>query len=125
MAMLERACKMLADQFIGCSVIDTDGHKCQVLGNKNPKSYSLQSTDVAGVHGQEEVLTSFQPQRADCSTESCLTSHESPGGLTLEGSPGGGKKRMLSLESATASLIWGEAKVRTQVEAHGMTRYAI
>ncbi|XP_040375395.1 protein PHR1-LIKE 3 isoform X3 [Rosa chinensis] len=136
MAMLERACKMLADQFIGGSVIDTDGHKYHGLGNKNPKSssldplgfYSLQSTDVAGVHGpEEEVLTSVHPQRADCSTESCLTSHESPGGLTLEGSPGGGKKRMLSLESATASLIWGEAKVRTQeinlapVEPHGIT----
>lgn len=138
--MLERACKMLADQFIGGSVIDTDGHKCHGLGNKNPKGssldslgfYSLQSTDVAGVHGlEEEVLTSVHPQRADCSTESCLTSHESPGGLTLEGSPGGGKKRMLSLESATASLIWGEAKVRTQeinlapVDPHGITRYGI
>ncbi|KAK9935811.1 hypothetical protein M0R45_012687 [Rubus argutus] len=119
MAMLERACKMLADQFIGGSVIDTDGHKCHGLGNKNPKSssldslgfYSLQSADVAGVHGlEEEVLTSVHPQRADCSTESCLTSHESPGGLTLEGSP---------------------AKVRTQeinlapVDPHGITRYGI
>ncbi|XP_050368300.1 protein PHR1-LIKE 3-like [Argentina anserina] len=139
MAMLERACKMLADQFIGGSVIDTDGHKCQGLGNKNAKSssldplgfYSLQSTDVSGVRGPEEVLTSVHPQRADCSTESCLTSHESPGGLTLEGSPAGGRKRMLSLEAATASLIWGEAEVRTQeinlaaVEAHGITRYGI
>jgi hypothetical protein len=30
-------------------------------------------------------------QGADCSTESCLTSHESPGDLNTEGSPAGGK----------------------------------
>ncbi|XP_020417261.1 protein PHR1-LIKE 2 isoform X2 [Prunus persica] len=140
MAMLERACKMLADQFIGGSVTDTDSHKCHGLGNKNTKGpsldplgfYSLQSTDVAAVHGpEEEVPTSIHTQRADCSTESCLTSHESPGGLTLEGSPGGGKKRMLSLDSAAASLIWGEAKVRTQeinvaaVNPHGIARYGM
>ncbi|TQD74868.1 hypothetical protein C1H46_039600 [Malus baccata] len=123
MAMLERACKMLADQFIGCSVTDTDSHKCHGLGNKNPKGssidmlgfYTLQSTDVVGVHGPDEELPiSIHTQRADCSTESCLTSHESPGGLTLEGSPGGGKKRMLSLDTGNGSLVWGEAKVRTQ-----------
>ncbi|XP_018507010.1 protein PHR1-LIKE 3 isoform X4 [Pyrus x bretschneideri] len=123
MAMLERACKMLADQFIGGSVTDTDSHKCHGSGNKNAKGssidmlgfYTLQSTDVVGVHGPDEELPiSIHTQRADCSTESCLTSHESPGGLTLEGSPGGGKKRMLSLDTGNGSLVWGEAKVRTQ-----------
>ncbi|KAF4368836.1 hypothetical protein CsatB_012502 [Cannabis sativa] len=138
MAMLERACKMLADQFIGGSVIDMEHQKYQGLGSKTPMShtmdplgfYSSQSAGVAGVQGREEMPNSLCPLRADCSTESCLTSHESPGGLTLEGSPGGGKKSMLSLDS-TASLIWSETKVRTQevnvtqVDPLGITNYGI
>uniref|UniRef100_A0A2N9FSG6 HTH myb-type domain-containing protein n=1 Tax=Fagus sylvatica TaxID=28930 RepID=A0A2N9FSG6_FAGSY len=140
MAMLERACKMLADQFIGGAVIDTDSQNCQGLESKAPRSssldplgfYSLHSPEVAGVHGsEEEVAPSLHAQRADCSTESCLTSHESPGGLTLEGSPGGGKRRMLSLDSNTASLIWGEAKIKSQdinvaqVNSRAITGYGI
>lgn len=138
MAMLERACKMLADQFIGGSVIDTDNQKYQGSGTKTPISsyidplgfYSSQSVEVAGVHGPEEVPNGLCPLRADCSTESCLTSHESPGGLTLEGSPGGGKKSVLSLESTT-SLIWSETKVRPQevnvarVDRHGIPGYGM
>ncbi|KAL9320692.1 hypothetical protein ACSQ67_012531 [Phaseolus vulgaris] len=101
MAMLERACKMLADQFIGATVIDTDSQKFQAIGSKTPRGtlvdplgfYSLPSAEVAGVNvPDEEIPHSLPPQRADCSTESCLTSHESSGGLTLEGSPGGGKE---------------------------------
>ncbi|KAH7526440.1 hypothetical protein JRO89_XSUnG0053600 [Xanthoceras sorbifolium] len=136
LAMLERACKMLADQFIGAAVIDMDNEKCQGLGSKMPRSYILdtlgfyssQTVEAAEGHGPEEELPPLHPQRADCSTESCLTSHESSGGLTLEGSPVGGKKRMLSLESKTASLIWGEAKIGTQevtVAPHGITGYGM
>ena len=141
MAMLEKACKMLADQFIGGAVIDTDKQKLQVLGTTTtPTSssqnllgfYSLQSGELVRLHGpEEEILPSLHPQRTDCSTESCLTSHESPAGLPLDGSPPGGKKRMLSLDSVTASLIWSEAKMRTQevnvpqVEAHGITGYGL
>ena len=129
MAMLERACKMLADQFIGGSVIDTDNHKYQGFGSKMSVSpsvdslgfYMSQSAEMAGVHGPEEVPNGLCPLRADCSTESCLTSHESPGG---------GKKSALSMDS-TASLIWSETKVRTpevnvaQVEAHGIVGYGM
>lgn len=138
MAMLERACKMLADQFIGGSVIDTESQKYQGSGTKTPLSssidplgfYSSHSMEVAGMRGPEEVPNGLCPLRADCSTESCLTSHESPGGLTLEGSPGGGKKSVLSLESTT-SLIWGETKVRAQevnvaqVDPHGIPGYGM
>ncbi|GMN36718.1 hypothetical protein TIFTF001_006235 [Ficus carica] len=138
MAMLERACKMLADQFIGGSVIDTESQKYQGSGTKTPLSssidplgfYSSHSVEVAGMQGPEEVPNGLCPLRADCSTESCLTSHESPGGLTLEGSPGGGKKSVLSLESTT-SLIWGETKVRArevnvaQVDPHGIPGYGM
>ncbi|GAV70591.1 Myb_DNA-binding domain-containing protein/Myb_CC_LHEQLE domain-containing protein [Cephalotus follicularis] len=140
MAMLERACKMLADQFIGSTILDTDSQKCHVLGNKMPRSssldpfgfYSVQSAEMAEVHAPEgELPPSLHPQRADCSTESCLTSLESPGGLTLEGSPVGGRRRMLSVDSTTASLIWNEAKVRpqevnvTHVNTHGITGYGM
>ncbi|KAF2315475.1 hypothetical protein GH714_039760 [Hevea brasiliensis] len=130
--MLERACKMLADQFLGGTVIDTDGQKGS--GNKTPKIasrdllgfYSLQSEAVAEVRGPEEVSSSLHQQGADCSSERCLTSNESPGGFTLEGFPAGSKKQMLRLDSTTASLIWNEVKVKTSgvnmspVDPHGI-----
>ncbi|XP_027186962.1 protein PHR1-LIKE 3-like isoform X2 [Cicer arietinum] len=141
MAMLERACKMLADQFIGATVIDTDNQKFQGIGNKAPRGslvdhlgfYSLPSTEVAGVNAPEEEIPPCLPsQRADCSTESCLTSHESSGGLTLEGSPGVGKRRMLGMDSMAAPLIWSEAKMKTQAinlaqgnNPLGITRYGM
>jgi len=141
MTMLERACKMLADQFIGATVIDSDSQKFQAIGSKQPRGplvdplgfYSLPSAEVAGVNvPDEEIAPSLPPQRADCSTESCLTSHESSGGLTLEGSPGGGKRRMLGMESMAAPLIWSEAKMRTQAinvaqgsHPQGITRYGM
>ncbi|KAI9126855.1 hypothetical protein K1719_002451 [Acacia pycnantha] len=145
MAMLERACKMLADQFIGVTVIDTDNQKFQgQFGNKAPRApfvdplgfYSLPSTGITGaVYASGEELPNLHSQRADCSTESCLTSqHESPGGLTLEGSPisGGVNKRMLSLESMTAApLIWSQATMRTQGinvaqgNLHGITEHGM
>lgn len=137
--MLEKACKMLADQFIGGAAIDSDKKKCPGLGSKIPRSsnldpfgfYSSQTADLANMHGPEEIAPSLLPQRADCSTESCLTSHESSGGLTHEGSTVGTKKKMMSLDSTTASLVWGEVKMGTheinltQVNSHGITGYGI
>ncbi|KAJ7967885.1 Myb family transcription factor APL [Quillaja saponaria] len=140
MAMLERACKMLADQFIGAASIDTENQRFQGLESKPPRSsalspvgfYSSQPAEVAAVHvPDEEVPPSLRPLMADCSTESCLTSHETVGGLTLEGSPGGGKTRMLSLESFAGPLIWSEAKMRKQDigfpqgNPHGITGYGM
>ncbi|KAG2401919.1 protein PHR1-LIKE 2-like isoform X6 [Vigna umbellata] len=138
MGMLERACKMLADQFIGDIIMDTDGQKFQGLESKTPRSSLVDHvgffppvcSEVGGMH-VSEVPPILQPQGADCSTESCLTSLESLGGLTLEGSPGGSKKRMLSLDSMVAPLIWSEANTRTQgihlaqVNPPGITRYGM
>ncbi|RDY12248.1 Protein PHR1-LIKE 2, partial [Mucuna pruriens] len=137
MGMLERACKMLADQFIGDIIIDTDSQKFQGLESKPSRSSLVDQdgffspcTEVGGMH-VSEVPAILQPQGADCSTESCLTSLESLGGLTLEGSPGGSKKRMLSLDSMVAPLIWSEANTRTQgihlaqVNPPGITRYGM
>ncbi|XP_054785589.1 protein PHR1-LIKE 2-like [Prosopis cineraria] len=138
MAMLESACKMLADQFIGATVIDADNQKFQGVGNKTPKSSvldplgfcSLPSSEATGVHVPEAQHSFFQ-KRGDCCAESCLRSLESLGGLTLEGPPGEAKKRMLSLDSMVAPLIWSEANLRTQgvhlaqVNPHGITRYGM
>ncbi|XP_019440050.1 PREDICTED: protein PHR1-LIKE 2-like isoform X1 [Lupinus angustifolius] len=141
MVMLERACKMLADQFISASVIDTDSQKFRGIESKAPRDpmvdaigfYSLPSSEVARVHiPEEEIPPSLPPQRGDCSTESSLTSHETSGGIGLEGTPGGGKRRMSGMESmAAAPLIWSEAKIRTQAvnvtqgNFHGTTRYGM
>ncbi|KAJ1435794.1 SANT/Myb domain [Sesbania bispinosa] len=138
MAMLERACKMLADQFIGDTIIDTDSQKFQGLESKASRSSlvdpfgfcSIPSTEVGGIH-VSEVPQMLQPQGAGCSTESCLTSLESLGGLTLEGSPGGTKKRMLSLDSMVTPLMWSETNMRTQgiqlaqINPQGITRYGM
>ncbi|XP_022132807.1 protein PHR1-LIKE 2-like isoform X2 [Momordica charantia] len=122
LAMLERACKMLADQFIGGAVSDSDSKKSQGLDRKSPRSssvdplgfYASQSQEMERMNGTEEVQANLPYQRADCSTESCLTSNESPGGLTMEKSPVGSQKKMVNLDSVTASLIWSEAKDRIQ-----------
>lgn len=122
LAMLERACKLLVEQMAGCAVTNPDGEDYQVMRRKIPNSPShlacgvdpLGSTDVVGVQGSEEFIHRINPQGADCSTESCLTSHDSPAGVPLEGSPpgGGGKKRVLSMETASASVVWGESNLR-------------
>ncbi|KAE8680308.1 myb family transcription factor APL-like isoform 2 [Hibiscus syriacus] len=127
MAMLEKACKMLADHFIGSvEVIKTDKLD---IGNKMLRNYSVdplgfysaQSAEVVNACGQEEEMpTSLLSQRADGSTESCLTSQESPGGLTMEGSHVGGKKKMLNLEATAGSVIWSDAvEKRTHGELYG------
>lgn len=135
LAMLERACKMLADQFIGGAVSDSDSKKSQGQDRKSPRGssidplgfYASQSQEMERVNGTEEVQANLPCQRADCSTESCLTSNESPGGLAMEKSPVASKKNMVNLDSATASLIWGEAKERIQdaniiqVNHHGVS----
>ncbi|KAH6833574.1 hypothetical protein C2S53_005378 [Perilla frutescens var. hirtella] len=136
MAMLERACKMLADQILGTAITNDDGDGYQGKGTKAPPpngsqnplaSYPSQSADELGVPGTIEVAPSLhQQQRADCSTESCLTSHESPVGLRPEGSPPGGKRAILNVDSTNASFIWGESDGYTQdlrlvrVSSHGM-----
>ncbi|XP_004496120.1 protein PHR1-LIKE 2-like isoform X2 [Cicer arietinum] len=119
MAMLERACKMLADQFIGDTITDTDIQKFE----------EVPSSEIGGMH-VSEIPYILQPQGANCSTESCLTSLESLRGLTLEGSPGG-TKRMLGLDSMVAPLFWTETNIRThgihlaQVNPEGITRYGM
>lgn len=111
MAMLERACKMLADHFIGGgAVIEVDNLG---FGSKMPRNYfvdppgfySSQSAEAVNACGQdEEIPSGLHSLRADCSTESCLTSHESPGVLTMERSPVEGSKKMLNLDSTMGSL---------------------
>ncbi|PIN03598.1 hypothetical protein CDL12_23876 [Handroanthus impetiginosus] len=135
MAMLERACKMLADQILGSAVTNDDGDGYQGKGTKaapngshNPlvSSYPSHSTDELGVSGPVEVPPSLHQQRTDCSTESCLTSHESPVGLPREGSSPGGKRAMVNVDSTNASFVWGESDVYTpdlhivQGSSHGI-----
>ncbi|KAK4752349.1 hypothetical protein SAY87_021147 [Trapa incisa] len=114
MATFERVCKMFAEQFIG-SPLPHDQKTSQVpYNNTNLSARSLDNPElypvvVVSTHGvEEEVAPSLHSLRADCSTESCLTSQESPGGLALEECPMGEKKRMVGEESyGILPLIWG------------------
>ncbi|MED6184757.1 hypothetical protein PIB30_050652 [Stylosanthes scabra] len=99
MGMLERACKMLADQVISNPMVDT-----------------------------ESQVIVMPPQ----GSESCLTSLANLGGLTLEGSPSGAKKRILNLDSVVGPLMWNEANMRSQGihpsqvnPHHGITGYGM
>uniref|UniRef100_A0A7N0UFF2 HTH myb-type domain-containing protein n=1 Tax=Kalanchoe fedtschenkoi TaxID=63787 RepID=A0A7N0UFF2_KALFE len=112
MAMLDRACRMLADHYVGGAVIDADKDKSQCMDAKKlpsmtfthdtVPSYTLQPSTTAGLHGLEELLPGLHTQRADCSTESCLTSHDSSAGS---------RKRMLHADSVAQYLLWGEANM--------------
>lgn len=111
MAMLERACKMLAEQILGTTNDDENGY--QGKGTKAPPntsqnpltSYPSQSADELRVPSTVQVGPNLhQQQGADCSTESCLTSHDS---LPQEGSPPGGKRALLNVDSTNNSFIWG------------------
>uniref|UniRef100_A0A7N0UBN7 HTH myb-type domain-containing protein n=1 Tax=Kalanchoe fedtschenkoi TaxID=63787 RepID=A0A7N0UBN7_KALFE len=119
MAMLDSACKMLAGHHLG----DADKDKSRCMGaNKPPPTtfltpnavppYTLKPSTVPGLHGLEELVPGLHTQRADCSTESCLTSLGSPAGYTLQVPPAGSKKRVLNADSVAQCLSWGEANMR-------------
>ncbi|KAK4748047.1 hypothetical protein SAY87_014633 [Trapa incisa] len=122
MTMLEKACKMLAEQFIGAPLPDTlsDGQKSShILHDTKQPARNLDKLGfyppvVGRAHGpEEEVPPGLHSQRTDCSTESCLTSQESTNGMTLEDSPmAEKKKRMMGIEPNSGTpLIWGETKI--------------
>ncbi|KAK6914384.1 MYB-CC type transcription factor, LHEQLE-containing domain [Dillenia turbinata] len=124
MAMLEEACKMLADQFIGSTL--GNGAKAASSSPDPFGFYYLQSAEVVRVPGADNLLPTPQAQRADCSTESCLTSNESLTGLHGEGCSVGGKKQIANLDLAAASIFWRGAKMRTKdniprLNPHGIT----
>ncbi|XP_057765201.1 protein PHR1-LIKE 3-like [Salvia miltiorrhiza] len=134
LAMLERACKMLADQILGTTVTNDDGDGYEGKGTKASPNNSQtplgsipsQSADELGAPGIVELTPNLhqqqqqqQQQCADCSTESCLTSHESPVGLP---SPPGGKRALLNVDSTNNSFIWGgESDLHlVRVSSHGI-----
>lgn len=115
MAMLERACKMLADQILGTTITNDDRDGYQGKGAK---------ADELGIVGPTEAPPNLhQQQRGDCSTESCLTSHESPIGM---GSSPGRNRPMLNVGTANGSFVWSESDTFTpnmhivQVSSHGI-----
>ncbi|XP_051129112.1 protein PHR1-LIKE 3-like [Andrographis paniculata] len=122
MAMLERACKMLADQILGAGITGDNADDYQEKESKTPLnvpqtpgiivSYQSQSANELGnIPATVEMPLNIHQQRTDCSTDSCLTSHESPVGLPPEGSSAAGKRAILTVDSSNGSLIWGEADV--------------
>ncbi|KAL3643300.1 hypothetical protein CASFOL_014115 [Castilleja foliolosa] len=125
MAMLERACKMLADQILGSTVTNDEGDGYQGNGSKaptinnsnsknspNPLISSYPSQSAEALSFIEIPQNNLHQQRGDCSTESCLTvtSHDSLVGLP---SSPGIKRVMLNVDSTNASLVWGESDVYT------------
>uniref|UniRef100_A0A7C9CGC0 HTH myb-type domain-containing protein n=1 Tax=Opuntia streptacantha TaxID=393608 RepID=A0A7C9CGC0_OPUST len=70
MAMLERACKILADRLMGVAIVENQAQTLQ--GQELDVVYPLETNTLAGLNGPE-VPASLHPQRDDCSAESCLT----------------------------------------------------
>ncbi|KAL6567587.1 hypothetical protein OROGR_001255 [Orobanche gracilis] len=119
MAMLERACKMLADHILGSAVPNNDGDCYQGNGSNAPPpnnsptpliSYPSPSADTLATPDHIEIPSNLHQQRADCSTESCLTSHGSPVGFP---SSPGVKTTMVNVAPTSATLLWGESDVYT------------
>lgn len=138
MAMLERACKMLADQILGCAASNDDRDGCHGKGanpapiNLPHEPYPLQSAGAFQAHIPAEVSPKFHSQHADCSTESCLTFHGSPVGMRIERSSSGGKRGMPNKDTTDAAFIWGESDAYTpdlhivrHVDSHGITRCGV
>ncbi|KAL2895647.1 Protein PHR1-LIKE 2 [Bienertia sinuspersici] len=71
MAMLERACKILADQLMGVAI--AENHAQTLQGQASETVYPLQTHTLNRLHCPDEVSISINPQRDDCSAESCLT----------------------------------------------------
>lgn len=116
MAMLERACKMLADQILGTAITNDDRDGYQGKETKAVPSYPSQSRDELGAVGPTEAPPNLhQQQRGDCSTESCLTSHEGS-------SPGRHRAGILNVGTTNGSFVWGDTPNMhiVQVSSHGI-----
>ncbi|OVA12320.1 SANT/Myb domain [Macleaya cordata] len=138
-SLLDKACRMLSEQTMDGTGGATEPEELPALPTPKPSLtnssddplsfYSLPPPEAVTVPVSEDEPPNIQTQRADCSTESCLTSHGSPATLSLETSPGGGKKRVRNLDSATDSLIWCETRTMAQdidlgcINRHGITGY--
>ncbi|RZC51069.1 hypothetical protein C5167_019489 [Papaver somniferum] len=114
-SMLDRPCKMLPKYSMDGEGVVPEPKGIDESAAPNPsipnsgqiKLYSFNPTKAVNVIVPEsDSPHSLQTMRADCSTESCLTSHESPANLSLETSTGGGGvKQVRNLDSVSNSLI--------------------
>ncbi|KAI3920406.1 hypothetical protein MKX01_000745, partial [Papaver californicum] len=119
--MLDRACKMLTEYNVDGKGGVPEPKDLDELAAPNPsvpnsddqiKFFSVNPTKAVNVTVPEsDSPLSLQTMRADCSTESCLTSHGSPANLSLETSTGGGSvKRVRNLDPVSSSLIWCDTR---------------
>ncbi|KAI3893526.1 hypothetical protein MKX03_022854 [Papaver bracteatum] len=119
-SMLDRALKMLPEYSMDGKggvpepkdIDESAAPNPSIPNSDQIKLYSFNPTKAVNVIVPEsDSPHSLQTTRADCSTESCLTSHESPANLSLETSTGtGGVKRVRNLDSVTNSLIWCDTR---------------
>ncbi|XXG80190.1 hypothetical protein AAC387_Pa09g1118 [Persea americana] len=117
--LLERACKLTADLSTASTALDTTGQGLSELAIQAANSphcpSSLSSfqqlpTDGVRARSPKDETPNRPPHGTDCSTESCLTSNESPAQLCSEAFPTGGKKRTRNLGGGSDSMIWGETE---------------
>lgn len=76
MAMLERACKILADQLMGVAIMDNHAQtQTQTLEGHQALDivYPIETNALGRLNEPNEVPTSLNPHRDDCSAESCLS----------------------------------------------------
>ncbi|XP_031479270.1 protein PHR1-LIKE 3 isoform X1 [Nymphaea colorata] len=121
-SILEKACRVLADQNMASTGLDAARQELSELAIKvsgdclnAPETANLASfSEIAAVCLDEKSINR-QTQITDCSVDSCLTSNDSSGRVSAVGLQAGGKKRTRSIYCDSESLVW-ESDARQDVQ---------
>ncbi|XP_031477944.1 protein PHR1-LIKE 3-like [Nymphaea colorata] len=123
-SILEKACRVLADQNMASSGLETARQELSELAIKvsgDCLTAPCDTTNLASLTGMAAVCLddksiNRQTQITDCSVDSCLTSNDSSGKVSADiGLQAGGKKRTRPLYPTSDSLVW-ESDVRQDVQ---------
>ncbi|KAF3790150.1 Myb family transcription factor [Nymphaea thermarum] len=121
-SILEKACRVLADQNMASTSLDAARQELSELAIKvsgdclnAPETANLASfSEIAAVCLDEKSINR-QTQITDCSVDSCLTSNDSSGRVSAVGLQAGGKKRTRPIYCDSESLVW-ESDARQDVQ---------
>ncbi|CAN6447780.1 unnamed protein product [Victoria cruziana] len=121
-SILEKACRVLADQNMASTGLEAARQELSELAIKvsgdclnAPETANLASFSEIAAVCMDEKSINRQTQITDCSVDSCLTSNDSSGRVSAVGLQAGGKKRTRPLYCDSESLVW-ESDARQDVQ---------